>query len=59
VPEIAALSDKWLFNPWEAPDGILKAAETELGQTNPTPIVDLNFSRHRAHDAFSTMTNAN
>lgn len=58
VPEIAALPNKWLFNPWEAPADILKDAGIVLGQTYPAPIVDLKTSRRRALDAFSDLNDS-
>ena len=57
VPEIAKLPDKYLFNPWEAPDNILNAAEVVLGKDYPKPIVDLQMSRNRALDAFASIKN--
>ena len=48
VPELAALPDKWLHNPWEAPADVLQAAKVKIGATYPAPIVDLKTSRARA-----------
>ena len=48
VPELAALPDKWLHNPWEAPKEVLKAAGVRIGASYPAPIVDLQSSRSRA-----------
>ena len=48
VPELAALPDKWLHAPWEAPTAVLKAAEVQIGRNYPPPIVDLKASRARA-----------
>ena len=48
VPELAALPDKWLHNPWEAPKEVLKAAGVRIGTSYPAPIVDLQSSRSRA-----------
>ncbi|WP_204113089.1 cryptochrome/photolyase family protein [Shimia biformata] len=58
VPEIAALPDKYLFNPWEAPDSILSAAGIRLGECYPHPIVDLKASRIRALDAYAQARDA-
>ena len=55
VTEIAALPDKYLFSPWEAPDDILKGAGIELGTAYPKPVVDLRISRQRALDALQLM----
>ncbi|WP_339635685.1 deoxyribodipyrimidine photo-lyase [uncultured Sneathiella sp.] len=53
LPELAALPDKWLFNPWDAPAEVLKKANVVLGETYPHTIADLKSSRRRALDAFS------
>lgn len=55
IPEIAQLPDKYLFNPWQAPELILKEAGIELGSTYPNPIVDLKQSRQSALVAFQSL----
>jgi len=55
IPEIAALPNKYLFNPWEAPELILKKAGVELGSAYPHPIVDLKQSRESALQAFQSL----
>lgn len=55
VPELARLPDKYLFNPWEAPEGVLKAAGVTLGKEYPHPIVDIKKSRERALAAFRSL----
>lgn len=52
IPEIAAIPDKYLFNPWEAPVNILKQSGIRLGETYPFPVVDLKQSRDDALQAF-------
>jgi deoxyribodipyrimidine photo-lyase len=52
VPEIAALSDADLHEPWAAGPLELAAAGVVLGETYPEPIVDLKASRGRALDAY-------
>jgi deoxyribodipyrimidine photo-lyase len=52
VPEIAALPDKFLHKPWEAPEVILREAGIVLGKDYPEPIVDHRAARARALDAF-------
>lgn len=56
VPEIAALPDSHLHNPWDAPAKMLAKAGVELGNTYPPPMVDLKTSRERALLAFKTLT---
>lgn len=52
VPELTKMPDKFLHNPWEAPDNVLEYAGVYLGDTYPKPIVDLKASRERALSAF-------
>lgn len=55
IPEIAALPDRYLFSPWEAPKNVLKDADIELGSSYPAPIVDLKQSREAALRAFQSL----
>lgn len=55
VPEIAALPDRYLFNPWEAPKSLLEDAGIKLGKTYPKPVVDLKRSREAALKAFRSL----
>jgi deoxyribodipyrimidine photo-lyase len=55
VPEIAALPDKYLHKPWEAPADILGKAGIVLGETYPHPIVDHKQARQRALDAYAAI----
>jgi deoxyribodipyrimidine photo-lyase len=48
VPEIAALPDRWLPRPWQAPPDELTRARIVIGSTYPAPMVDLKASRERA-----------
>lgn len=54
VPELKDLSDKDIHAPWEAPDGVLRAAGVELGVTYPKPMVDHSEARDRALEAFKS-----
>lgn len=47
IPELANLPKKWIHEPWNAPQEILKTANVALGQTYPEPIVDHSFARDR------------
>jgi deoxyribodipyrimidine photo-lyase len=58
VPELKNIPDKYLFNPWEAPDSILQSAAVSLGKDYPKPIVDLKQSRNKALEAFHSTTSA-
>lgn len=53
VPELARLPDRWIHQPWTAPESILQQAGVELGSTYPRPVVDLGDSRRRALQAYS------
>jgi deoxyribodipyrimidine photo-lyase len=52
VPELAALPDRWLHKPWEAPAEVLAAAKVVLGKTYPAPIVEHKAARERALEVF-------
>lgn len=56
VPEIAGLPDKYLFQPWLAPDDVLADAGVKIGGTYPGPIVEHKRARERALAAFKTLS---
>ena len=56
LPELKDLPARYIFSPWEAPKEILQEARVVLGTTYPNPIVDLKKSRHRALEAFQSLT---
>ncbi len=58
VPELAALPDEWLQQPWAAPRETLKEAGIELGRDYPEPIVDHSEARQRALAALAEMRRA-
>jgi len=55
VPELSALPDRYLHNPWDCPEEILKISGVELGTTYPRPIIDHAAGRNRALAAFQTL----
>ena len=57
VPELAKIPDRYLFEPWGAPEDVLKQAGIVLGKTYPRPIVDASASRQRALNAFAELKN--
>jgi deoxyribodipyrimidine photo-lyase len=59
VPELAALPDAYIHEPWAAPDDILRAAKVSLGRTYPKPIIDLAEGRARALAALKQITGRN
>jgi len=52
VPELAELSTKWLYRPWEAPREALTEANVAIGTNYPQPIVDHPAARQAALDAY-------
>jgi deoxyribodipyrimidine photo-lyase len=53
LPELAALPDKFLQEPWTAPAAVLSEAAVELGETYPLPIVDHRDARLAALAAYA------
>ncbi|MBX3259308.1 MAG: deoxyribodipyrimidine photo-lyase [Labilithrix sp.] len=47
LPELASLGDRWIHQPWEAPEAELARAGVALGETYARPIVDHAFARQR------------
>lgn len=56
LPEIARLPDRWIHQPWAAPEETLQRAGIQLGITYPRPLIDLRESRKRALQAYSELT---
>lgn len=52
-PELSKMPDKFIHNPWDAPQNILNYAGVKLGANYPKPLVDLKASRQRALDALA------
>jgi deoxyribodipyrimidine photo-lyase len=55
VPELADLPDKFIHEPWSAPESVLEGAGVVLGRDYPRPIVDHAAARRRALEAFQGM----
>ena len=55
VPELAALPDRWLHQPWEAPAQVLQAAGVALPAHYPLPIVDHRDARNAALAAYADL----
>jgi deoxyribodipyrimidine photo-lyase len=53
LPELARLPDAWIHRPWQAPPAMLDAAGVRLGETYPSPVVDLAASRAAALAAYA------
>ena len=48
VPELEALPDRWLAEPWTAPEEVQREAGCVIGTDYPEPLVDLSYSRREA-----------
>ena len=55
IPELKNIPDKYLYEPWLAPEEILKKAHVELEKNYPKPIVDLKISRQQALNNFKKL----
>ena len=55
VPELKDMPDKFLFNPWDAPEGELKMAGVKLGETYANTIISHTDGRERAMEAFKSI----
>ena len=55
IPEIARLPNKFVHQPWEAPQLVLMEAGIKLGATYPNPIVDHKQARETALSAYKFM----
>lgn len=56
VPELAALPNRYIHCPWDAPAELMQSVGIRLGEDYPRPIVDLKKSRARALDAYRALT---
>ena len=56
VPELAALPDRYIQAPWEAPESVLAEAGITLGETYPEPMVDHKTARQAALDAYAALS---
>jgi len=54
-PELARLPTRYIHRPWSAPADVLAAAGVEIGRNWPAPIVEHDFARRRALDAFGSI----
>lgn len=52
LPELAAVPNKCVHEPWRMSDGVQKQANCHIGQDYPRPIVDHAAARKRTLDAY-------
>jgi deoxyribodipyrimidine photo-lyase len=57
LPQLARLPDRYLHQPWTAPQAVRHAAGVRLGENYPQPIVDLAQSRREALEAYQALRN--
>lgn len=55
VPELKQLPDKYIHQPWAAPQDMLVRAGIVLGRDYPRPLVDHNAARNKALAAFAAL----
>lgn len=55
VPELSALPDRYIHEPWTAPEEQLEAGQVTLGKDYPLPIVDHRLAREGALAAYATL----
>ena len=55
VPELAALENRWIHRPWEAPAQVLESAGVVPGETYPRPLVNHTMARERALAAYRSL----
>jgi deoxyribodipyrimidine photo-lyase len=55
VPEISALPNDWIHQPWAAPPAVLHAAGITLGEHYPHPLVDHEVARRQALGALAAI----
>jgi deoxyribodipyrimidine photo-lyase len=58
VPELAELPDKWIHQPWAAPEEICRLVKFVPGNDYPMPVVDLKSGRERALSVWETIKGA-
>jgi len=55
VPELSALSSRFIHKPWEASESLLADSDVKLEKDYPRPMIDLKESRERALTAFGVI----
>jgi deoxyribodipyrimidine photo-lyase len=57
-PELSAVPERWVHQPWAAPGSILHAAGIRLGYDYPAPVVALEQARREALEAWGQVQGA-
>ncbi len=50
IPQLEAVPDQWLFEPWTMPAGVQARAGVRIGTTYPAPVVDLDSATRAARE---------
>ena len=58
LPELSALPNRYLYQPWSAPQDLLEQCDIRLGDNYPLPIVDHRQARESALAAYGHMKQA-
>lgn len=58
IPELQHVPQKYIHQPWEAPQNVLEFSHVVLGVDYPYPIVEHNFARNRALQAYEIIKKA-
>jgi len=56
VPELSKIPRRWIHDPWEAPEDVLREAGVSLGHDYPRPMVDHAVARRTALAALGQVT---
>lgn len=59
IPELSKLPNKYIHQPWKAPQNILEAAGIALGKNYPNPIVNHDLARREALSIYSKLKDNN
>jgi deoxyribodipyrimidine photo-lyase len=59
VPELAALPDRYVYQPWKTPADVQESTGFVPGKNYPQPVVDYRESREEALAALQALKNAN
>jgi deoxyribodipyrimidine photo-lyase len=55
VPALERMPDRWIHEPWNAPQSVLRDAGVTLGRDYPEPIVVHDTAKRRALAAFASI----
>ena len=59
IPALSAVPNRYIHNPWTAPDDVLREAGVRLGGNYPEPVLNLKSSREQALEAYKQFVASN